>query len=110
MLYNDTRLDNLRFTHSEINKTIRSISCQVGLDVSQLDQLAAYTLSLQVRRKANSVPIYETALPIKSTTSTSLSLPFNITSNIWDSVWWTWDLGQPNLIVVSAKLVNLNSL
>lgn len=58
VLYNDSRLDNLRFTHSEINKTIRSISCQVGLEVSQLDQLAPYTLSLQVKRKANSVPIY----------------------------------------------------
>jgi beta-mannosidase len=110
VLYNDTRLDNLRFTHSAINKTIKSISCQVGVDLSHLDQLASYSLTLLVKRKANSLPIHQEVLTIKSTTSTSLSLPFNITSSIWDNVWWTWDLGQPNLIVVSIKLVNLNSL
>lgn len=39
-----------------------------------------------------------------------MSIPFNIINNIWDFVWWTWDLGQSNLITVSMKLVNLNSL
>lgn len=100
----------MRFTHSEINKTTKSINCLVGLDLSHLDQLASYSLSLLVKRKANGLPLYETVLPIKSTTSSSLSLPFNITNNIWDNVWWTWDIGQPNLITVSVKLVNLNSL
>lgn len=108
--YNDTRMDNLRFTHSEINKaTTKSVNCQVGLDISHLDQLANYNFTLQVKRKANNFSIYETTLPIKSTTSTSLSLPFNITNYIWDNIWWTWDLGTPNLIIVSAKLVNLNT-
>lgn len=107
--YNDTRIDNLRFTHSEINKAIKSISCQVGVDVSQLDQLANYNLTLMVKRKVNNASIYESTLTIKSTTSSSLSLPFNITNNIWESIWWTWDLGQPNLLTVSIKLVNLNT-
>lgn len=110
VLYNDTRLDNLRFTHSAINKTIKAINCQVGVDISHLDQLASYSLTLLVKRKANSLPIHSEVISIKSTTSTSLSIPFNITTNIWDNIWWTWDLGQPNLIIVSVKLVNLNTL
>jgi beta-mannosidase len=110
VVYNDTRLDNLRFTHSSINKTIKSISCQASVDVNHLDQLSTYSLTLLIKKKSNNLPIHQEVLSIKSTTSTSFSIPFNITSNIWDNVWWTWDLGLPNLLVVSMKLVNLNSL
>jgi beta-galactosidase/beta-glucuronidase len=110
VVYNDTKMDNLRFTHSVINKTTHTINCHTSVDISHLDDSSNYSLTLLVKKKSNSIPIYSEVITIKSTTSTSLSIQFNLTSNIWDNVWWTWDLGQPNLIVVSLKLVNLRSL
>lgn len=110
LIYNDTRLDNLKFTHSAINKTTHTINCHTSVDISHLDETSSYSLTLLVKKKSNNLPIYSEVIQIKSTTATSLNVQFNITNNIWDNVWWTWDLGQPNLIVVSLKLVNLRSL
>jgi len=80
------------------------------MDLIHLDKNSEYSLTFLVKRKSNNATIFTTNVPIKSAILTELDIPFTITNNIWDNIWWTWDLGSPNLIAISIKLVNLNSL
>ena len=52
----------------------------------------------------SSISIYGESFFLKATTSTSLNTPFKITSNIWDYIWWTWDLGKQNQVVVKVTV------
>lgn len=46
---------------------------------------------------------------LKYVANVDLFIPFTIVNNIWDYVWWTWDLGVPNLININLTLTNINT-
>lgn len=75
-----------------------------------LDKNAAYNFTLLVSRKANNATLYAENISLKETILTELDIPFTLNNNVFDNVWWTWDLGQPNLISIYVKLTNIRNL
>jgi beta-mannosidase len=109
LIYNDAKIDNVRFEHSPITKTTKAIECGLKTDLIQLDKNVEYNFTVQAKRKANNATLFSDSFTIKDTVLTQLDIPFTLTNNIWENVWWTWDLGQPNLISISLKLVNVKT-
>jgi beta-mannosidase len=73
-----------------------------------LDPNAAYSLKVNITRKTNNASISSGELSVAPTSEQLINYGFK-TPLPWDLTWWTWDLGLPNLIVVTLTLTNLNT-
>ena len=106
--YKNTRLENIRITNSPIRKLNDRIKIGLEVDVFDADTSSDYFLDFNIVKKSNNESIGKDQITIKPKSERHILHYFNVTIDK-DTIWWTWDLGKPNLIDVFLTLTNKNS-
>lgn len=65
LIYNDSRIENLRLVHSEIDKKTTKITGSFSADVSHLDSKASYECEISLVKKSNKEVLAKGSVPIQ---------------------------------------------